>query len=70
LGNANGCAEIVVAIIAALITGFLSYFSASISTDTTLGQDDYPFVLAEGVVDYSFRETLNCQFVIAGNIEF
>jgi hypothetical protein len=70
MGNANGCIETIM-LIATLLTGLLSYFSASTPTDTTpSGQTDYPFVLANEVVEYSFHETLNCQYVIAGNIEF
>jgi hypothetical protein len=70
LENANGCTRTVVVIVTALITVFSSYFSGSIPTDSNLGEEDYPFVLVEGGVDYSFIETLNCQFVIAGNVEF
>ena len=70
LGNANGCVGTVVVIVTAFITVFLSYFSTSIPIDPQLGEEEYPFALAEGIVDYSFRETLNCQFTIAGNIEF
>lgn len=68
--NRNGCAEILVLIITSIITVFVGFFSnvsPSISQST---EENYPFVLAEGSVDYSFRETLNCQFVIAGNIKF
>jgi hypothetical protein len=71
MGNANGCIETIIMLIATLMTGFLSYFSASTPTDTTISeQTSYPFVLTEEGVEYSFWETLNCQYVIAGNIEF
>lgn len=31
---------------------------------------EYPFVLADGVVSYSFKETFNCQYGIVGKVEF
>jgi hypothetical protein len=70
LENANGCASTIVIIVAALITIFSSYFSVAIPpTNTNLSEEDYPFVLAKEGVDYSFIETFNCNFVIAGNVE-
>lgn len=52
----------------ALFTSLISYFSVSTPTEPTV--HEYPFVLADGGVNYSFRETFNCQYLIAGNIEF
>ncbi len=66
MGKANGCAETVVVI----ITVFLGFFSNSTPTVPHLGEENYPFGLADGGVIYSFRETFNCQLIISGNVEF
>ena len=60
-----GCFRIIAILITTLIASLLSYFAP----DTPVSQDNYPFVLVENV-QYSFRNTLNCQYVIAGNIDF
>ena len=70
MGNTSGCAGIILLIVTTLTIGLFSYFSASISPDVTLDEENYPFVLAEEGVNYSFTETFNCQFEIGGNVEF
>lgn len=70
MGNTNGCAQTVVVIITAIITVFLGFFSNTTPNISQLGEENFPFVLAEEDVDYSFTETFNCQFEIVGNVEF
>lgn len=68
--NGNDCAETIVFIITTSIAILVSFFSSFVSTDSQISPENYPFVLAERGVSYTFIETLNCQFVIAGNIEY
>ena len=71
LRNPSGRVKAIGLVISAvLITGLLIYGAATVPADTTSGEQDYPFALAEQGVNYSFKHTLNCQFVISGNIEY
>jgi hypothetical protein len=69
LENNTGCAGNLVVFISALILGFLSFFSTN-SISVPLRETGYLFVLDDEGVNYSFRETLNCEYVIAGNVVF
>ena len=48
--------------------GFWRYFNIAPFTETISDEGAYPFIVEDGV-NYSFEETLNCQFVIAGSVE-
>ena len=63
MGNTNGCLTIIILI----ITSSLSYLSPSILDEDI---EPYPFILVDGVVNYSFSETFNCNFIIGGRVDF
>lgn len=52
----------------AVAINILTDFQTSLDNKIS-SENNYPFVV-EGTVSYSFYDSLNCQYVIAGNVEF
>lgn len=70
MGNSAGCLTNLLIVFSTLLVGILNSLTAVAPIDAVPDTTDYPFEMADGGVSYSFRETLNCQVIIAGNVEF
>lgn len=70
MGHSNGCITIIIGFTLAVVLSIVGYsFGMHLDTEI-LDTSQYAFTPNESEVQYSYIDTLNCQYVIAGDIEF